>query len=89
MRSQPRTGQWESGYFGWWYSYSDGTYAANETPSSTADLPLRRERYLKMGWVYDGGHWYFHGSSGPAAWLDHDRGSWYYLDPATGQMATG
>ncbi|MBS4875906.1 MAG: cell surface protein, partial [Actinomyces sp.] len=26
---QPRTGQWKSGYFGWWYSYSDGTYAAN------------------------------------------------------------
>ena len=42
------------------------------------------------GWVYDGGHWYYHGSSGAQqyGWI-MDRGSWYYLDPATGQMATG
>ena len=88
---QPRTGQWKSGYFGWWYSYSDGTYAANETLVIDGQTyRFDASGYLKMGWVYDGGHWYYHGSSGAQqyGWI-MDRGSWYYLDPATGQMATG
>jgi pneumococcal surface protein A len=88
---QPRSGQWKSGYFGWWYSYSDGTYAANETLVIDGQTyRFDASSYLKMGWVYDGGHWYYHGSNGAQqyGWI-MDRGSWYYFSPATGQMATG
>ena len=88
---QPRTGQWKSGYFGWWYAYSDGTYAANETLVIDG-LTYRFDAsgYLKMGWVYEEGHWYFHGASGAQqiGWVK-DRGTWYYFDPASGAMATG
>ena len=87
---QPRTGQWKSGYFGWWYSYSDGTYAANETLVIDGfTYRFDASGYLKMGWVYDGGHWYYHGSSGAQqyGWI-MDRGSWYYLSPS-GSMVTG
>ena len=88
---QPRTGQWKSGYFGWWYAYSDGTYAENETLVIDG-LTYRFDAsgYLKMGWVHEAGHWYYHGSSGAqqVGWVK-DRGSWYYFDPATGAMTTG
>ena len=88
---QPRAGQWKSGYFGWWYAYSDGTYAANETLVIDG-LTYRFDAsgYLKMGWVHEAGHWYYHGTSGAqqVGWVK-DRGSWYYFDPATGAMATG
>ena len=87
---QPRTGQWKSGYFGWWYSYSDGTYAANETLVIDGQTyRFDASGYLKMGWVYDGGHWYYHGSSGAQqyGWI-MDRGAWYYLSPS-GSMVTG
>ena len=47
---QPRTGQWKSGYFGWWYSYSDGTYAANETLVIDGQTyRFDASGYLKMG----------------------------------------
>ena len=87
---QPRTGQWKSGYFGWWYSYSDGTYAANETLVIDGQTyRFDASGYLKMGWVYDGGHWYYHGSSGAQqyGWI-MDRGAWYYLS-SSGSMVTG
>ena len=87
---QPRTGQWKSGYFGCWYSYSDGTYAANETLVIDGQTyRFDASGYLKMGWVYDGGHWYYHGSSGAQqyGWI-MDRGAWYYLSPS-GAMVTG
>ena len=80
---QPRTGQGKSGYFGCWYSYSDGTFAANETLVIDGQTyRFDANGYLKMGWVYDGGHWYYHGSSGAQqyGWI-MDRGSWYYLSP--------
>ena len=87
---QPRTGQWKSGYFGWWYAYSDGTYAANETLVIDG-LTYRFDAsgYLKMGWVFDAGHWYYHGASGAqqVGWVK-DGGTWYYLSPS-GTLATG
>ena len=87
---QPRTGQGKSGYFGCWYSYSDGTFAANETLVIDGQTyRFDANGYLKMGWVYDGGHWYYHGSSGAQqyGWI-MDRGSWYYLS-SSGSMVTG
>ncbi len=88
---QPRVGEWKSGYFGWWYSYPDGTYAANETlVIDGKTYRFDASGYLKLGWVYDKGHWYYHASSGAQqhGWLQ-ERGQWYYLDPDTGIMATG
>lgn len=88
---QPRTGEWKSNYFGWWYRYPDGTYPVNKTLVIDGQTyRFDASGYLKFGWVYEKGNWYFHGPSGAQqhGWL-MNRGQWYYLDPATGVMATG
>ena len=82
---QPRTGQWKSGYFGWWYSYSDGTYAANETLVIDGQTyRFDASGYLKMGWVKDdGGHWYYLSPSGSivTGW-QLLGGTWYHFAPS-------
>ena len=81
---QPRTGQWKSGYFGWWYSYSDGTYAANETLVIDGQTyRFDASGYLKMGWVKDGGAWYYLSSSGSmvTGW-QLLGGTWYHFAPS-------
>ena len=81
---QPRTGQWKSGYFGWWYSYSDGTYAANETLVIDGQTyRFDASGYLKMGWVKDGGAWYYLSPSGSivTGW-QLLGGTWYHFAPS-------
>ena len=87
----PAEGAWAWGARGWWYRYSDGTYPANT--SKTIDGQVYRfdaDGYMRTGWVFDEGNWYYHTLSGAQAsgWV-LDGVSWYYMDPATGTMVTG
>ena len=89
--SVPSGGQWTWGVRGWRYRYADGTYPSNT--AKTVDGQVYRfdaDGYMRTGWVFDQGNWYYHALSGAQAtgWV-LDRGSWYYLTPGTGQMATG
>lgn len=89
--SAPAQGTWTWGARGWWYRYADGTYPTNT--SKTIDGQVYRfdaDGYMRTGWVFDQGNWYYHALSGAQAtgWV-LDGVSWYYLTPGTGQMATG
>ena len=89
--SAPTQGTWTWGARGWWYRYADGTYPTNT--SKTIDGQVYRfdaDGYMRTGWVFERGSWYYHALSGAQAtgWV-LDGVSWYYLTPGTGQMATG
>ena len=89
--SAPAQGTWTWSARGWSYRYADGTYPTNT--SKTIDGQVYRfdaDGYMRTGWVFDQGNWYYHSSSGAQAtgWI-LDGVSWYYLTPGTGQMATG
>ena len=89
--SAPAQGTWTWGARGWWYRYSDGTYPANM--AKTIDGQVYRfdaDGYMRTGWVFEQGAWYYHALSGAqtTGWV-LDGVSWYYLTPGSGQMATG
>ena len=89
--SAPAQGTWTWGARGWWYRYSDGTYPANT--AKTIDGQVYRfdaDGYMRTGWVFEQGAWYYHALSGAqtTGWV-LDGVSWYYLTPGSGQMATG
>ena len=89
--SAPAQGTWTWSARGWSYRYADGTYPTNT--SKTIDGQVYRfdaDGYMRTGWVFERGSWYYHASSGAQAtgWV-LDGVSWYYLTPGTGQMATG
>lgn len=89
--SAPAQGTWTWGARGWWYRYADGTYPTNT--SKTIDGQVYRfdaDGYMRTGWVFERGSWYYHAPSGAqtTGWV-LDGVSWYYLNPGTGQIATG
>lgn len=89
--SAPAQGTWTWSARGWSYRYADGTYPTNT--SKTIDGQVYRfdaSGYMRTGWIFERGSWYYHASSGAQAsgWV-LDGVSWYYLTPGTGQMATG
>ena len=89
--SAPAQGTWTWGARGWWYRYADGTYPSNT--AKTIDGQVYRfdaDGYMRTGWVFERGAWYYHALSGAQAtgWV-LDGVSWYYLTPGSGQMATG
>ena len=87
----PAQGQWVWGARGWWYRYADGTYPSN-TAKTIGGMVYRfdADGYMRTGWVFEQGLWYYHAVSGAQAtgWV-LDGISWYYMDPSTGAMATG
>ena len=89
--SAPAQGTWTWSARGWSYRYADGTFPTNT--SKTIDGQVYRfdaDGYMRTGWVFEQGSWYYHALSGVQAtgWV-LDGVSWYYLTPGTGQMATG
>ena len=89
--SAPAQGKWTWSARGWSYRYADGTFPTNT--SKTIDGQVYRfdaDGYMRTGWVFERGSWYYHALSGAQAtgWV-LDGVSWYYLTPGTGQMATG
>ena len=84
------SGAWMLDSIGWWYRNADGTYPAN----TSAVIDGRTYRfdgrgYMRTGWVWDGGAWYYHDASGAqlTGW-QAIGGTWYYLGD-NGAMRTG
>ena len=87
----PAQGQWVWGARGWWYRYADGTYPTNTSKTIGGKVyRFDADGYMRTGWVFEQGLWYYHAVSGAQAtgWV-LDGFSWYYMDPSTGAMATG
>ena len=87
----PAQGQWAWGARGWRYRYADGTYPTNTSKTIGGKVyRFDADGYMRTGWVFEQGLWYYHAVSGAQAsgWV-LDGVSWYYMDPSTGAMATG
>ena len=87
----PAQGQWAWGARGWWYRYADGTYPTNTSKTIGGKVyRFDADGYMRTGWVFEQGLWYYHAVSGAqvTGWV-LDGVSWYYMDPSTGAMATG
>ena len=87
----PAQGQWAWGARGWRYRYADGTYPTNTSKTIGGKVyRFDADGYMRTGWVFEQGLWYYHAVSGAQAsgWV-LDGISWYYMDPSTGAMATG
>ena len=87
----PAQGQWAWGARGWRYRYADGTYPTNTSKTIGGKVyRFDADGYMRTGWVFEQGSWYYHAVSGAqvTGWV-LDGVSWYYMDPGTGAMATG
>ena len=87
----PAQGQWAWGARGWRYRYADGTYPTNTSKTIGGKVyRFDADGYMRTGWVFEQGSWYYHAVSGVqvTGWV-LDGVSWYYMDPSTGAMATG
>ena len=83
-------GTWKKSSYGWWYSYSDGSYAANEWVKDGGKWYYFDDfGYMFTGWISEKGKWYYLGKNGAMAtgWVK-DGGEWYYLGK-NGAMVTG
>ena len=85
------TGAWVSSGSRWWYRWSDGSYAHEETLNLDGTLyHFDSDGWLVTGWWLEDGTWYYSSASGAVrtGWLQ-SGGTWYWLDPDSGAMVTG
>lgn len=85
-----KTGQWMSSSSGWWYKWSDGSYANNEwLEIGGVNYYFNASGYLQTGWISLGEDWYYQSSNGAykSRWIT-SGGTWYYLND-DGKMAKG
>ncbi len=58
--SEAMSGEWKKDRKGWYYSYSDGTYAKSCWKKLGGKWYHFDEKgYMQTGWVKDGGKWYY------------------------------
>jgi hypothetical protein len=80
---------WEKDNVGWYYSYSDKSYAKSGIRNiNGVDYCFNDAGYMVTGWQYTNynsmGWFYFEpDGSKKIGWLN-DNGKWYYLDPNEG-----
>ncbi len=83
-------GSWKKNSYGWWFGDTSGWYAKNTTIKIN-DFPysFNAAGYMKTGWQYYGGNWYYIDSSGSFAkgWKYINNHMYYFL--SSGRMATG
>ena len=84
------SGTWKKSSKGWWYSYSDGTYARNQWLQAGGKwYHFDAAGYMQTGWKKISGKWYFFASSGAMqTGLKKISGKWYYF-ASSGDMQTG
>lgn len=82
---------WKHNSKGWWYAYSNGTYAKGLQKIGNATYYFDSKGWMKTGWQHakGGSDWYYFNKSGAMknGW-QKISGKWYYLD-STGKMLTG
>ena len=84
------SGTWKHNAKGWWYSYSDGSYAKNTWEKIDGKwYYFDANGYMVTGWKQIGKYWYFFQNNGVIAtgWKKIG-GKWYYFNSG-GVMATG
>ena len=85
-----KKGEWKQDKKGWWYAYSDGSYAKNTwLKIGKGWYYFGANGYMTKNWGKIGGKWYFFGSNGSmrTGW-QKIGGKWYYFG-TDGAMITG
>ena len=95
-------GEWLKNDKGWWVKKEDGTFPKDEwvylsSGNITAWFFFNTEGYMKTGWHYSNGKWYFLGTVSDGSlgamktgwYMDPTSGYWYYLNPTDGAMLSG
>ena len=88
--SEAAGGTWKQDKNGWWYSYSDGSYAKNAWLKSGGKwYYFGANGYMAKNWQKIGGKWYYFGTDGAmkTGW-QKVGGKWYFFT-ASGAMKTG
>ena len=92
MTVATKDGKWIHSSKGWWYRYTDGTYAVGLTKIKSTTYYFDAKGWMKTGWrnIGPNADWYYFKSSGAMAtgW-QKIKGTWYFLNPADGRMLTG
>ncbi len=85
----PTSGTWKQGSKGWWYAYSDGTYAISWKQIDDVWYYFDKDGWMQTGWQEIKDKWYYFNSSGAmqTGWQDI-KGKRYYLN-ADGEMQIG
>lgn len=80
---------WVHGSKGWWYRFSDGSYATGWFYDGKAEYYLDDNGWMMTGWQQIDGDWYYFKSSGAmtTGW-QKVKGKWYFMDE-DGIMLTG
>ena len=89
-RAEAASGTWKHSSGGWWYSFSDGSYAKSEWLKIGGKwYYFNAGGYMATGWKKLGGKWYYLTKSGAMAtgWKKIG-GKWYYFS-GSGAMVTG
>ncbi len=88
-RSEAATGTWKKDSKGWYYRYSDGTWAKNTwIKSGKTWYHFNKYGYMQLGWQKISGKWYYFGTDGSmrVGW-QKISGKWYFF--GNGVMQTG
>lgn len=84
-------GKWIRGSKGWWYEYSDGSYARGLLKIGSASYYFDNNGWMKTGWQHamgNGDWYYFDGSGAMKTGWQKVGGKWYYM-ASDGKMQTG
>ena len=87
--SEAASGVWKQNKAGWYYEYSDGSYAKSEWLKIGGKwYYFNAKGYMVKNWQKIGKKWYYFGSNGKmrSGW-QKISGKWYYF--ASGAMSTG
>lgn len=95
-------GEWTKDAKGWWFKKEDGSYPKNEwsylsSGNLTGWFFFNEDGYMKTGWHFSNGKWYFLGTVSDGTlgamktgwYLDPTSQYWYYLSPTDGAMLSG
>ncbi len=87
-----QNGSWKQDVRGWWYQYQNGSYPKNawkqlSYSGGMAWYAFDEAGYMRTGWFFSGGHWYYLSGANDATlgklvtgWAEIN-GRWYYLEP--------
>ena len=86
-----KSGKWKQNSKGWWYEYSDGSYAKETFVTiNNKTYYFNKNGYMVTGWKQIKNKWYYFNSNGAmkTGWVKYGN-KWYYMNAKNGQMTVG
>ena len=82
LAAVPALAGWEVSGGRYWYSYEDGSWAANQWIKDGAWYYMDGAGWMVTGWRQIGGNWYYFDADGSmhTGWLDNGGGQLFFFD---------